>query len=192
MFAKSVFEPIEDGSELNEGKESGGEFIITSIDATMTFDSAEEVFNAMAPAVEASKEGAGAATALSSGDAGRTPDLGDVFTQAIGIEAFVGHQGATAQEADVLVHRSHIVARSLMQAQADSVTVTVHHGGKLGVESTLGLADRLIQPIARRIGPVLVNFDICRVDITGRPSRTRGQCGQYSRPQTAGTPSSPP
>lgn len=58
MFAKSAFEPIQDGGELDEGEEDGSEFIVASAEAAMALDAAEEVFDPMTAAVKQAGEGA--------------------------------------------------------------------------------------------------------------------------------------
>lgn len=43
MFAKSGYEPIKDGGELNDGKEGGGEYIVASAEPAMALDPGQEV-----------------------------------------------------------------------------------------------------------------------------------------------------
>ncbi len=56
MFAKSAFEPIQDGRELDEGEEDGSEFIVASAEAAMALDPAEEVFDTMTAAIKGAGE----------------------------------------------------------------------------------------------------------------------------------------
>jgi hypothetical protein len=50
-------EPINDSRELNEGEKRDGEFLVSGAEAPVAFETAEEVFNFMAPPVVATVKG---------------------------------------------------------------------------------------------------------------------------------------
>ena len=143
MFAKSVFEPIKDGGELNEGEEGGGEFFVTGADPTVPFDPAKIIFYAMPAPIEATIKGARTAAFLTARNEALSSDIRDSRTNTVGIKTLVCHQSATAQKAEMLFDRFHIIACARMQAQRDGSSVRIHEHRELGIEPPLGSSDSL-------------------------------------------------
>ena len=64
-------------------------------------------------------------------------------------------------------------------------------GRQLGVEPTLGAADRLRSLATRRIGPGLMQLDVRAVQVPQGALRPPGQALPQSRPQATGAPATP-
>jgi hypothetical protein len=103
VFAKSVLEPIEDSGELDETKESRGEFTVTSAKTAMTFDPTPEVLDAVPSMIKPAAERTRAAALSAAWDAGGTADVPDARAQSVGIKAFVGNESASSQQAHVFL-----------------------------------------------------------------------------------------
>jgi hypothetical protein len=94
VFAKSVFESIEDSRELDEAEERGVEFVIASAESRMPFDATPKIFHAMASPIEPAGKRSSAATFIAPRNAGVTAEVTGTRTQSIGIETFVGEKRA--------------------------------------------------------------------------------------------------
>lgn len=98
-------EPVEDCLEGNEAEKSLGEFVVTSGDAAIDFDSAEEAFYLMTVPIVAAVEAGRVPAPASLRDAAKDALGTEAGPEVIGIKAFVrndptaastGHSGATA------------------------------------------------------------------------------------------------
>lgn len=175
MFAKLVIDPIEDGGELDKGKVGGGEFFETCIEPAMPFDSAEEVFDAMATMIQPATEGSLAAAIFSAWDAGLAASASDTQAKRVGIETLIADQGTPAQQREMRFDRSEIAARTRMQTQRDDTAVAVDQGRQFAVEPTLRPTDCLSLLSSSWIGSVLMKFDISRINKTRRATRPSHQ-----------------
>jgi hypothetical protein len=61
-------EPINDRRELNESEKRNGEFLVSRADAPVAFETAEEVFDFMAPPIVAAMKGQWPTARAPSGD----------------------------------------------------------------------------------------------------------------------------
>ena len=160
MFAKSGFEPIQYGGELNKSEKCDCEFIVASAQTPVTFYSTKEVFDAVAPVIQPAAERSSPGAIFSSGDASFSTDKTHAFPQGISVEAFVTYQGAAPQQAKMWFDRLNLTALPWLKTQRNSVAVAVDQRGQLCVESPLGETDPLIQLPTDRIGTVLVKLDV--------------------------------
>lgn len=167
MFAKSVSEPEEDGSELNEGEEGGREFFVASGDAAVAFDRSEKVFDAVPPAIEPGAEGAFATATAAAGDGAGAARYSHAGAQAVGVEALVCDQGAAAQKADMRLDRVNVAVLPAVQTQRDRPAVTIDQGGQLGVKPAFGPAHGLRRLTSLRVRSVLMQLDVRGVCKTG-------------------------
>ena len=107
-------EPIDDGRELNEGKESDSEFVVSGAEASVAFDSAEEVFmDFVAPPVVAAVKGHWpTARALRRDTDPRTLSAQE-RPKRIGIETFIGDCATVAEAGQERLDRIKIVTLTL-------------------------------------------------------------------------------
>jgi hypothetical protein len=192
VFAKSVFEPIEDGGELNKSKKGDGQFVIASAQTPVTFDSAEVIFNAMAPVIEPATEGPSPRAVLAARNASFPSETAYAFTQMIGVEPFVTDQSSASKQAKMRFNRMDLAALPWLKAQRNSVAVTVDQRGELCIEASFGETDPLGKLATSGIGAVLVELDVGRVDKTCCAPSSLRQDRQHLRPQAARNPSAPP
>ena len=88
---------------------------------------------------------------------GRNAALGVLVAQTgperVGVKALVGHQPMLPHGGQQWFHRVQVVLRSRGQTDVHSPAVPVHDRRQLGVQPTLGAADRLRSLATRRIAP---------------------------------------
>src|SRR4051812_35824077 len=117
----------------------------------MTLDPTEEVFDAVATAIQPAEERACAAAIFPARDARAPVEVADAFAQSVGVKTFIGHKRAAAQQAGVFVHRAQIVARASVDTERDGAAVAIDDREELGVEPALGSPDGLRRLPAGRI-----------------------------------------
>ena len=174
MFSKASSEPVEHDRQLNEAEESAGELLIASADAPVAFDATEEVLHLVTttvvppmkrdpyPPASFWRDAAGGALAAQPGAEG------------VRIKSLIRHHPLASQARQQGFHGVEIVARTGRQRQAHRAATAVNCRRELGVEATLGAADRLLLLAATGIAPVLVQLDVRAVEVTQLPAGTPG------------------
>ncbi len=173
-------EPIDDGRELNEGNESDSEFVISGAEASVGFDSAEEVFNFVAPTVVAAVKGHWPTARALRRDTDRRTLSAQARPKRIGIETFIGDGATVAEAGQERLDRIKIVTLTLSQAERDGSPASINDRGKLGIDSTLCATDRLGSLAAARVRTVLMQFDVRAIDMSQLPRGSR--CDRLEHP----------
>ena len=181
-------EPIEDCGELHEGEKRECEFLVSSTDASVSFDAAEEVFDLVTAPIVASME-----SDLSAPRSfGRNTDAGALATQLgpkrIGIEAFVRNGAVPAQMRQQRFNRVQIVAWSCGQPQRDGPATCVHNGCQLRIDSAFGPTDGLRALPAAWIRAMLVQLDVRTVEVTQFALRSARKAREHPAKQPDRTP----
>jgi hypothetical protein len=116
-------------------------------------EAGEEVFAVMTAAIVTAMKAGGLVPATS----GRNAALGVLVAQTgperVGVKALVGHQPMLPHGGPQRFHRVQVVLRSWGQPDGHGPAVPVRDRRRLGVEPTLGAADRLRSLATRQIGP---------------------------------------
>jgi hypothetical protein len=165
VFAKSMNEPIDDCRELSEGEKRDRKFFVSGAEAPVALDSAEEVFDFMAPPVVAAMKGHWPTARALRGDADPRTLPAQARAKRVGIEAFVGNCATVAQAGQERLDRVKIVTLALGQAERDGSTTSLNDRGKLGINSTLCATDRLGGLTAARVCTVLMQFKVRAIDM---------------------------
>lgn len=126
MFAKSIFEPVEDSRELNKREKGGCKFFVSSADSAITFDSAKEVFDSVPAPIKARVERPFSFATTTAWYAVSPACLSNQMADMVRIKTFVSDQGAASQAADVNFDRFDIVAAAAMKAERDRSSQAIH------------------------------------------------------------------
>jgi hypothetical protein len=191
VFSNPVSEPIQNGSELNEGEIGGCELVIAGRDSAEAFDAAKEVFYSVAAPVVAAVEPVAPGSPAFGSDAG--PNVGNPKrrVERVRIEAAISDRVLVPKDWHQWKDRLEVVLLTRSQAEPDRSTHRVDHGGKLRVDPTFRAANGLERLPTRRIGSVLVKLDVRAINMAQLPRRITGKLLEEPGPEATRTPSSP-
>ncbi len=178
-----MIEPIQHGGKENEAEKGDGDFLVASGNAAMAFNASEEVFNRVTVAVKHMVVVVGRAPARSWRNTGERAAGRQVAAKAVGIEAAVGQDPASAQ---VLLQPSvgvQVVLRAARQTESNGPANSDYDGGQLRIESTLGLTLGLAGLTSCGIGAVAMHFDVRTVDASNPTPHLPAQLGVETGPQ---------
>ena len=106
-------EPINDRRELNESEKRNGEFLVSRADAPVAFETAEEVFDFMAPPIVAAMKGQWPTARAPSGDIYPRTLSAQARPKSVGIETSIGDCAALAQVRQERLNSIKIVTLAL-------------------------------------------------------------------------------
>ncbi len=141
----SSIEPSDGCGEVDRGQEIAGGFVVTCGDGPILLEPCEEVLNQVARLEKVAVIGAGGFAIASRWNDGRLSRRGERFQYAlVGIEGFVGDEGAGLHAGQELISAGQIMGFATRQDEADRVAQRVDQGMDFGAQSTAGTADRLV------------------------------------------------
>ncbi len=184
-------EPIQDGGELDEGEKSAREFVVASGDAAEAFDPAKEVFDVVSAAVVAVMEADGSATIAARRDTNSGALLPKVCTEAVGIECLVADRTLVPQSRNDRGDCLEVMLLAGRKAQSHRPAMPFDHGGEFCVKPSLGSPDRMPCLSARRVRPVLMQFDMGTIKMTQLSGRLSGEQREQACPKPAFAPTTP-
>lgn len=158
-------EPIQCGSELHESEEGDGEFFIASGDATEFFDAAKEVFDVVAVPVVTAMEAGWRPPSFSGWNTAAGVLSAQVGAKRIGVEALVGYDAVLTQAAPQRSNGVQVMFWAGCEGDRDRAAMLVGHGREFGVQSPFSPPDGLRELATRRIGSVLMQFDMRTVQV---------------------------
>lgn len=163
MFSKSIFQPIEHCRKRQHAQKRLVELFISCANPPEAFYPLEEVFNSVTGCVSAFAIGRRISSIAAGRDARFRTLLSDFLSKFVRVVAFISNQINLCGKDDFFcsIQISGIAGR---EAQLQHSTATIDQSRDLAVQPALGSTDRLILLAALRIGSVLVNFDVSRVD----------------------------
>jgi hypothetical protein len=178
VFAKSINEPINDCRELNESKKRDGEFLVSGAEAWVAFETAEEVFDLLAPPVVAAVKSHWPTARALRGDTDPRSLSAQARPKRVGIETLIGDSAAAAQAWQERLDRVKIVTLALCQAERHGSSTSLNDRGKLRIDSSFGADDRLGSLAAARVRTVLMQFDVRAIHM---PQLTCGSSSDHRR-----------
>ena len=166
------------------------EFVVPGTDGPPTFDALEEVFNAMPEPVVAAMEGGRRCSIGARRDRRRCAFCPQRLSKRVRVISLVGYDPLSCRHPD-LVRSFDVGAVPGSQCELQRSAMGIDQSRQLGVEPTLGAADGMSTLPARRIGSVLMDFDVRCVEGTKRSMSIRSQCVEDLRPNSREVPPAP-
>ena len=185
-------EPINDCRKLNEGEKRNSEFLVSGAEAPVAFETAEEVFDFVAPPVVAAVKGHWPPARAFRRDTDARTLPAQARPKRVGVETFIGDGTVVAQARQKRLDRVQIVTLPFGQAERHSSPTTVDNCSKLSIDSTLSSTDRLSSLTAAWIRAVLMQLDVRAIDM---PQLTCGSlCDNREHPgeEPLSTPATKP
>jgi len=149
---------------MDGGGEADVGFVIAGGDATELLETAEEVLDQVAPAIDREVAGDRADAVGLGRDDGRRPSVVQVGADPVDVESLVGDQGVELDTGDQRLDADTVVALARQQDKAGQSAEGIDQGHDLGCQAAARPADGLSVGPSLCAGPMLVDPDDGAVD----------------------------
>lgn len=190
---KMLFEPVQDGGQVNKTQEIQVAFLVTRADAAIALGPLKKVFDFVPLPIVTAMPSGRMSPSCPRRNAYTQTVMSQLCSKCIAVVPFVRHGNRAAQlrRPGAFGGDAYIGSLSSRQAHLHRPSASIHPSRELGIESTLGASDGLILLATRGVAGVLMHFDVAGVQETQQALGLSCQPFQNPRPQTALTPSTP-